>query len=162
MPMSGSVVRFRHAHDRGKGTAGLATAALVAVLVYGMPVGKMLAARLKADFLGPELIDEVVASPANTPDRDAVDDLLADHDDDDDKPIVIGDSAYADGATRERLGENGYDVLAKTPPVRNSTGGFPKDRFVIDPNEDGERDASHRAIGRFRALLAQSEQSVSV
>jgi hypothetical protein len=81
-----------------------------------------------------EFIDEVVATPANTPDRDAVDELLADHDTDDDKPIVIGDSAYADGATRERLAGNGYDVLAKTPPVRNSTGGFPKDRFVIDPD----------------------------
>jgi len=29
-------------------------------------------------------------------------------------------------------------------------------------NEDGERDAFHRSIGRFRALLAQSEQSVVV
>jgi len=34
---------------------------------------------------------------------------------------------------------------------------------VLDrTNEDGERNAFHRAIGRFRALLAQSEQSVSV
>ena len=81
-----------------------------------------------------ELIDEVVATPANTPDRDAVDDLLAPVADVDDKPIVIGDSAYADGATRERLAEHGFEVLAKTPPVRNSTGGFPKDRFVIDPD----------------------------
>jgi len=80
-----------------------------------------------------ELIDEVVATPANTPDRDAVDDLLAGHGDDEDKPTVVGDSAYADGATRERLAENGFEVLAKTPPVRNSTGGFPKDQFVIDP-----------------------------
>ncbi len=51
-----------------------------------------------------ELIDEVVATPANTPDRDAVD----------------------------RLGQQGYEVVAKVPPVRNSTGGFSKDRFVID------------------------------
>ena len=81
-----------------------------------------------------ELIDEVVVTPANTPDRDAVDDLLAEHGDDEDKPTVVGDSAYADGATRERLEDRGYEVLSKTPPVRNSTGGFPKDRFVVDPD----------------------------
>jgi IS5 family transposase len=81
-----------------------------------------------------ELIDEVTVTPANTPDRDAVDDLLAEHADVADKPTVVGDSAYADGATRERLEDHGYEVLSKTPPVRNSTGGFPKDRFVVDPD----------------------------
>ena len=81
-----------------------------------------------------ELIDEVVVTPANTPDRDAVEDLLADHADDEDKPAVVGDSAYADGATRARLEDEGYEVLSKTPPARNSTGGFPKDRFAIDPD----------------------------
>jgi Transposase DDE domain len=81
-----------------------------------------------------ELIDEVVVTPANTPDRDAVDDLLAEHQDVGDKPTVVGDSAYAHGATREHLEDNGHEVLAKTPPARNSTGGFPKDRFVVDPD----------------------------
>jgi IS5 family transposase len=81
-----------------------------------------------------ELIDEVVVTPANTPDRDAVDDLLADHAQADDKPTVVGDSAYADGATRQRLEDHGYEVISKTPPVRNTTGGFPKDRFVVDPD----------------------------
>jgi len=79
-----------------------------------------------------ELIDEVVATPANTPDRDAVDDLLAPAADEDDKPTVVGDSAYADGDTRSRLGNEGYEVAAKVPPVRNSTGLFPKTRFSID------------------------------
>jgi hypothetical protein len=81
-----------------------------------------------------ELIDEVVVTPANTPDRDAVDDLLAEHADAENKPAVVGDSAYADGATRQRLEDDGYEVLSKTPSVRNSTGGFPKDRFVVDPD----------------------------
>ena len=49
-----------------------------------------------------ELIDEVIATPANTPDRDAVRELLAGAADDGDKPEVVGDSAYADGATRAR------------------------------------------------------------
>lgn len=80
-----------------------------------------------------ELIDEVVLTPANTPDRDAVEDLLAPHVDDEDKPTVVGDSAYADGATRAQLEDQGYEVLAKTPPVRNSTGMWPKDRFTVDP-----------------------------
>jgi hypothetical protein len=79
-----------------------------------------------------ELIDEIVATPANTPDRDAVTDLLADHADATDKPVVMGDSAYADGATRGALDDAGFSVVAKCPPVHNSTGGFTKERFVID------------------------------
>lgn len=81
-----------------------------------------------------ELIDEVVLTPANTPDREAVDDLLADHAGAHDKPTVVGDSAYADGATRAHLEDEGYELVAKTPPLRNSTGLWPKDRFVIDPD----------------------------
>lgn len=79
-----------------------------------------------------ELIDEVVATPANIPDREAVDELLAPVADEEDKPTVLGDSAYADGDTRARLADAGYEVVAKAPPVRNSTGLFPKDRFGID------------------------------
>lgn len=79
-----------------------------------------------------ELIDEVVATPANTPDRDAAPDLLAPHADAEDKPEVLGDSAYADGATRDTLDEQGFTVIAKCPPVRNATGLFTKDRFVVD------------------------------
>jgi IS5 family transposase len=81
-----------------------------------------------------ELIDEVVVTPANAADRDAVDDLLATHADSEEKPSVVGDSAYADGATRARLEGEGYEVVAKTPPPRNSTGLWPKDRFDIDPD----------------------------
>jgi IS5 family transposase len=81
-----------------------------------------------------ELIDEVVVTPANAPDRDAVEDLLASHAEEADKPTVLGDSAYADGASRARLEEEGYEVIAKTPPPRNSTGLWPKDRFVVDPD----------------------------
>jgi len=79
-----------------------------------------------------ELIDEVVATPANTPDRDAVDDLLAPSATDDDKPEVVGDSAYADGDTRDRLDKKGYKLRAKVPPVRNRGGRFSKDRFEIN------------------------------
>jgi hypothetical protein len=79
-----------------------------------------------------ELIDEVVITPANTADRDVAVDLLTEHRATEDKPTVLGDCAYADGATREKLEDQGFEVLAKTPPVRNSTGGFAKDRFDID------------------------------
>jgi hypothetical protein len=78
-----------------------------------------------------ELIAEVVATPANTHDAKAVPELLA-GEPDDDKPIVLGDSAYADGQTRKALGEDGFTLMAKCPPIRNATGGFTKDRFVID------------------------------
>jgi hypothetical protein len=79
-----------------------------------------------------ELIDEATVTPANTPDRDAVDDLLAPSDDVADKPDVIGDSAYADGETRDRLGRRGYKMPAKVPPARNRAGRFTKDRFRVD------------------------------
>jgi IS5 family transposase len=82
-----------------------------------------------------ELIDEVVATPANTPDRDAVPALLGGHDNDDDKPRAVGDSAYADAATRNDLESAGFELTAKTPPVRNTKGLFSKDRFIVDTEQ---------------------------
>lgn len=79
-----------------------------------------------------ELIDEVAVSAANAPDADAVEDLLAGHADDEDKPEVIGDSAYGSAAARQGLEDQGYPVTAKAAPVRNSTGGFTKEDFVVD------------------------------
>jgi hypothetical protein len=79
-----------------------------------------------------ELIDEVAVTAANVSDRDAAGDLLEGLADEEDKPEVFGDSAYADGATRQALGEAGFAVVAKVPPVRNATGLFTKDRFVVD------------------------------
>jgi hypothetical protein len=103
-----------------------------------------------------ELIDEVTVTAANTPDRDAVADLLTDDHDHHDKPDppadagqhqqptgepgaapgtgreVFGDSAYADAATLDTLGQAGHAVFAKVPPTRNSRGLFSKDRFGID------------------------------
>ena len=78
-----------------------------------------------------ELIAEIVATPANTHDAKAAPDLLA-GESYEDKPIVLGDSAYADGPTRKALGEGGFTLMAKCPPIRNATGGFTKDRFVVD------------------------------
>ena len=81
---------------------------------------------------GSELIDEVAVTPANAPDAQAVDDLLASHAEDEDKPEVVGDSAYGSAAARSALEAQGYAVTAKAAPVRNSTGGFTKEDFVID------------------------------
>lgn len=79
-----------------------------------------------------ELIDEVAVTAANAPDRDAIGDLLEGLADQEDKPEILGDSAYADGATRKALGDAGFEVVAKVPPVRNATGLFTKDRFRVD------------------------------
>jgi IS5 family transposase len=79
-----------------------------------------------------ELIDEVAATPANAPDRDAASELLGGHTDSEDKPEVVGDSAYGDAATRAGLEEQGFTVTAKCPPPRNSGGRFAKDRFIVD------------------------------
>ena len=80
-----------------------------------------------------ELIEEVTATAANAPDREAVSGLLHEHAGRDDKPEVIGDSAYGDAATRAGLEEQGFTVVAKCPPAGNSGGRFTKDQFAIDP-----------------------------
>ena len=83
-----------------------------------------------------ELITSVAVTAANTPDRDVVDALLTEPDSAADVETgegkqIFGDSAYADGASLQRLTEAGHDVHTKVPPVRNANG-FSKDRFVID------------------------------
>ena len=79
-----------------------------------------------------ELIDEVAATAGNVPDRDAARELLDEHARGDDKPEVMGDSAYGDAATRASLQAQGFTVTAKCPPARNANGRFPKDRFAVD------------------------------
>jgi Transposase DDE domain/Transposase domain (DUF772) len=87
-----------------------------------------------------ELITNVALTPANTADREVVDELLdepgtgatAEPDQAGEGKQIFGDSAYADGATLTKLTEAGHDVHTKVPPVRNANG-FSKDRFVIDP-----------------------------
>ncbi len=79
-----------------------------------------------------ELIDDVVVTPANVHDADAVDDLLADHADDVDKPTVMGDSAYAGADTLDDLTQAGFDVKAKVPPANGRGGMFGKDDFTVN------------------------------
>jgi len=89
-----------------------------------------------------ELIAEVMITAGNAADRDVVDELIAT---DTTGAVaeqvaagqvgaltVMGDSAYADGKTLDRLTAAGHVVMAKVPPVRNTTGGFAKDAFTID------------------------------
>ena len=104
-----------------------------------------------------ELITNLTVTPANAADRDVIDDLLDEPDPADadharrrrrrrtaadggggedaasrpDPVSVFGDSAYADGATLDRLAEAGHEVFAKVPPVRNAKG-YSKDEFSID------------------------------
>jgi hypothetical protein len=79
-----------------------------------------------------ELIDDVVVTPANVHDADAVNDLLASHGDDEDKPTVMGDSAYAGADTLDDLTQAGFDVNTKVPPAGGRGGRFGKDDFNID------------------------------
>jgi hypothetical protein len=97
-----------------------------------------------------ELIDEIVATPANMSDRDAVEALLAPLADAADKPVVVGDSAYADGATREAVDQAGFELVSKCPPVRNATGKFTKDHFDINlDNDTVSCPAGHSVAIRF-------------
>jgi len=82
-----------------------------------------------------ELIDNVVVTPANVPDADAVTDLLADDGrdgDDGERPLIFGDSAYAGPELISDLNDAGYEVIAKVPPAVNRDGRFSKDDFVVD------------------------------
>jgi hypothetical protein len=63
---------------------------------------------------------------------------------------VFGDSAYADGATLNKLAEAGHEVFAKVPPVRNANG-YSKDEFRIDSDAGTvECPAGHTAPIRAR------------
>jgi hypothetical protein len=79
-----------------------------------------------------ELIDEVVVTPANVADADAVVDLLGDGGEEGERPLVFGDSAYAGPDTIGELNEAGYEVIAKVPPATNRDGHYTKDDFAID------------------------------
>lgn len=92
-----------------------------------------------------ELVAAVAVTAANAPDRDVVDELLAGptaagpaaaertNEPTAGEPlVVVGDSAYAAGATLSELTAAGHQVLAKVPPARNREGRFAKDRFHID------------------------------
>jgi len=79
-----------------------------------------------------ELIDEVTVTAANAADHDAVDDLLAPVVDAVDKPIIFGDSAYADGETLAHLEAQGFEVIARVPAAQGRDGRYSKDGFAID------------------------------
>ena len=79
-----------------------------------------------------EIIDDVTVTPANVADQDAVDALLAPCESLDEKPVVMGDSAYAGGEVREHLDEKGFVVMSKVPSASNRGGLFTKDEFVVD------------------------------
>ena len=108
-----------------------------------------------------ELITAVAVTPANTPDREVIDELLGHHGsgapvanaipvagepaaatgtdggsdsapDSESKCFeVYGDSAYADGVTPDEQTAPGHDMRTKVPPARNANG-YSKDRFTID------------------------------
>src|SRR5207245_595538 len=83
-----------------------------------------------------ELIDEVTVTAGNVADRDPIVELLAPVADLDDKPVVFGDSAYADGDTLQRLEGQGFEMMAKVPPAVSRNGRFSKDDFIIDLDDD--------------------------
>jgi hypothetical protein len=81
-----------------------------------------------------EIITEVSATAANVSDREVVDELLSEviEEPGEEVPVVVGDSAYASGETRATLEQQGVVLMSKVPAINNGTGGFSKDRFVID------------------------------
>lgn len=82
-----------------------------------------------------ELIDDVVVTPANSPDRDAL-------------PALVEPPPRARRAARDRRrrrprrrrhmrgseGRRDHRRGPRAPPVRSATGGFTKDRFAVEPD----------------------------
>ncbi len=97
-----------------------------------------------------ELIDAIVATAGNTPDREAAPGLLAEYVGRNDKPHVVGDSAYGDGATLATLSGQGFTVISKCPPIRNATGLYTKERFVVGLNSNCE---PARPTSLFRSFV---------
>lgn len=83
-----------------------------------------------------EIITAVAVTPANASDREVIDELVADQDDAsaDEVPAIVGDAAYADGATLARFAATQREIITKVPPVRNANG-YSKDVFTIDTHE---------------------------
>jgi IS5 family transposase len=83
-----------------------------------------------------ELVTEIVITPANVNDAQPIGVLLPEIEENEDGGagalMVVGDSAYGSGGTREALERKGVEVVAKTLPERNSHGGFPKSAFDVD------------------------------
>jgi IS5 family transposase len=83
-----------------------------------------------------ELITEIKVTPANVNDAGPIDDLLPEIEGkgngDEGTLMVVADSAYGSGGTRQVVLGKGVDVIAKAPPEHNSHGGFPKSAFDID------------------------------
>ena len=61
-----------------------------------------------------------------SPTADATRELLDEHARGDDKPEVMGDSAYGDAATSASLQAQGFTVTAKCPPARTRPDGSPR------------------------------------
>jgi hypothetical protein len=85
-----------------------------------------------------EIITDVVVTPANTPDADALDDLLAGEacDSGGGKPIIYGDAGYGGAEVLERLDEAGYQFVIKVPSPSRREGRWSKADFGVDIDED--------------------------
>ena len=71
-----------------------------------------------------ELIAEIVATPANTHDAEAAEALLESHADEEDKPVILGDSAYAERADANGTFRSGLHPHGEVPT------GPQRDRWV--------------------------------
>jgi hypothetical protein len=96
-----------------------------------------------------DLITAIQATTATTHDSAVLGDLLAD----DPVPVaeVIADTHYGSGETRQRLADDGVELLAPAQPVSAPKGLFSKDDFEIDLTAGTVTcPAGHTAVIRVR------------
>lgn len=79
-----------------------------------------------------EIMTEVQVAPANVPEMTVVMAILPEIAESKPEITVVGDAAYGSGPARETFAQLGITLVAKAPPDRNSSGGFPKSAFRID------------------------------
>jgi hypothetical protein len=111
-----------------------------------------------------QLITAVAVTPANTANREVIDELPNQHGADtpadtksgaagsgsagswESKDFeVYGDSAYADGAALDERTTQGHDMRTKMPPAR-SANGFSEDRFTVDVAAGTVTCPAHRTV----------------
>lgn len=88
-------------------------------------------AHIRSDPDG-EIIDDVVVTPANTGDAEALPDLLADLEADLDPPVIYGDAGYGGAEVLESLVENGFSYVIKVPSPTRRNGRWSKADFGVD------------------------------
>lgn len=110
-----------------------------------------------------ELITAVDATAANAADPEPMDEMLDRQQALGLKPTkLIGDTAYGTAENREKLQEQGIEVIAKVPPQTNAHGLFDKTSFHINLEQGWVRCPNGRVTTDFTNAKDEAGRSIQV